>query len=130
MEVLYRVNPFATRAEAFSNWHTVAEEFYLKASTNPRQYERDLTELNSITYEYNGETYTASDYFSKANLTGLIVLSDGKVVAENYNQGVNDEITFHLWSASKSFISKNKFNRPSTAIKMNADVYSKYSTDT
>ena len=97
------LNPFATRAEVFSNWQTVSEQVHLKASTNPRQYKRDLTDLNSISYEYNGETYTAKDYFSKANLTGLMVLTDNKVVVENYSQGINKETTYHLWSASKSF---------------------------
>jgi len=99
------LNPFVTRSDAFRNWQTVSEYVHLKASTTPREYERDLIDLNDITYEYEGETYTAKDYFTKANLSGLMVLSDNKVVVENYSQGINEETTWHLWSASKSFTS-------------------------
>ena len=97
------LNPFATRAEVFSNWQTVSEQVDLKASANPRHYQRELTDLKSITYQYNGKTYTAEDYFSKAKLTGLMVLTDNKVVVENYDQGIDQATTYHLWSASKSF---------------------------
>ena len=99
------LNPFAERVEVFSNWQTVSEQVYLKASATPRTYNRDLTALSEITYEFDGEIFSAADYFEKANLTGLMVLVDGEVVVENYSQGIDDKTTYHLWSASKSFTS-------------------------
>lgn len=97
------LNPFAERGKVFSNWQTVSDQAHLTASNNPRQYDRVLTDLNSITYEYNGETYTAGDYFKKAKLTGLMVLADNKIVVENYREDLNKNTTYHLWSASKSY---------------------------
>jgi CubicO group peptidase (beta-lactamase class C family) len=103
--LFHKVNPFISRVHTQSNWHLVSPYAVLKASNNPRQYKRELTDLNDITYEYDGETYTAADYFSKANLVGLMVLYDNKVVVENYDQGVNDETTYMIMSSTKSFTS-------------------------
>jgi CubicO group peptidase (beta-lactamase class C family) len=97
------INPFAERGEAFMNWDKVSKQVHLKASYNPRKYERELTDLQGIDYEYNGKTYTAVDYFNKANLTGLMVLTDNKIVVENYREDMNKETTYHIWSATKSF---------------------------
>ncbi len=97
------LNPFAERGEAFMNWDKVSEQVHLLASDNPRKYERALKDLDDITYEFNGETYTAADYFSRANLTGLMVLVDDKVVLEKYREDMNKETTYHIWSATKSF---------------------------
>jgi len=97
------LNPFSERGEVFSNWQKVSEQVHLKASNNPRKYERELTDLTKITYQHEGETYTAADYFSKANLTGLMVLTGNKIIVENYREDMTQETTYHLWSASKSF---------------------------
>jgi len=103
--MFHKANPFISRIHTQSNWHLVSPYAVLKASDNPRQYERDLTDLSDITYEYEGETYTAADYFSKANLVGLMVLYDNKVVVENYDQGVKKDTTYMIMSSTKSFTS-------------------------
>jgi len=97
------VNPFTERGEAFMNWDKVSKQVYLTASDNPRNYERKLNDLSSIIYSFNGKSYTAADYFKKANLTGLMVLYDNKVVVENYREDMTKETTYHIWSATKSF---------------------------
>lgn len=103
--MFHQGNPFLDRIYTQSNWHLVSPYVVLKASDNPRQYERDLTKLGDITYEYEGETYSAEDYFSKANLVGLMVLHDNKVVAEKYDQGVMEDTTYMIMSSTKSFTS-------------------------
>jgi CubicO group peptidase (beta-lactamase class C family) len=103
--LFHKTNPFITRVHTHSNWHLLSPYAVLKASENPRHYERDLTDLSDITYEFEGQTYTAADYFSKANLVGLMVLYNNKVVVENYDQGVTAETTYHIMSSTKSFTS-------------------------
>lgn len=101
--MFHKANPFLERVYTQSNWHLVSPYAVLKAPDNPRQYQRDLTDLSDITYEYEGETYTAADYFKKANLVGLMVLHDNKVVVENYDQGVKEDTTYMIMSSTKSF---------------------------
>ena len=101
--MFHKANPFLERVYTQSNWHLVSPYAVLKAPDNPRQYVRDLTELNDITYEYEGETYTAADYFDRANLVGLMVLFDDRVVVENYDQGVTEDTTYMIMSSTKSF---------------------------
>jgi CubicO group peptidase (beta-lactamase class C family) len=103
--LFHKSNPFISRVHTHSNWHLVSPYAVLKASENPRRYQRELTDLSDITYEYKGETYTAADYFSKANLVGLMVLYDNKVVVENYDQGVSADTTYMIMSSTKSFTS-------------------------
>ena len=73
------------------------------APDNPRQYERDLIDLKAITYEYEGETYTAEHYFKKQNIIGLMILDDSKVVVEKYDQGITADTTYMIMSSTKSF---------------------------
>lgn len=103
--LFHQANPFITRIHTHSNWDLVSPYVTLKASENPRQYERDLVDLAEINYVYDGVTYTAEDYFDKANLVGFMVLHDGKVIAEKYDQGVNSETTYMVMSSTKSFTS-------------------------
>ncbi len=103
--MFHKANPFISRVHTQSNWHLLSPYAVLKAPENARQYQRELSDLNDISYEYEGETYTANDYFSKANLIGLMVLFDNKVVVENYDQGVTDDTTYMIMSSTKSFTS-------------------------
>lgn len=103
--LFHKANPFISRVHTQSNWHLVSPYAVLKASNNPRQYQRELIDLNDISYEYDGETYTAADYFNKANLVGLMVLADNKVMVENYDQGIDQATTYMIMSSTKSFTS-------------------------
>jgi CubicO group peptidase (beta-lactamase class C family) len=103
--LFHKNNPFITRVHTQSNWDLVSPYVVLKASDSPRQYQRKLTKLSDITYEYDGATYTAEDYFRKANLVGLMVLYDNKIVVENYDQGVDADTTYMIMSSTKSFTS-------------------------
>ncbi len=101
--LFHQANPFITRIHTHSNWHLVSPYVVLKAPKESRRYVRELVDLTDITYTHEGATYTAQDYFNKANLVGLMVLHDGKVVVENYAQGVTPSTTYMLMSSTKSF---------------------------
>lgn len=103
--LFHKANPFISRIHTHSNWHLVSPYAVLKASDTPRQYQRQTKALQEITYTYEGEIYTAQDYFRKANLVGLMVLYDNKIVAEHYDQGVAQDTTYMVMSSTKSFTS-------------------------
>ncbi len=101
--MFFKANPFLERVHTQSNWHLLSPHAALKASDNPRQYDRALSKLSDITYEFEGITYTAEDYYKKQNLVGLMVLHDNKVIVEKYDQGVNADTTYMIQSSAKSF---------------------------
>ena len=101
--MFHKANPFLERVHTQSNWHLLSPYALLKAPDNPRQYERDLIDLKAITYEYEGETYTAEHYFKKQNIIGLMILDDSKVVVEKYDQGITADTTYMIMSSTKSF---------------------------
>ena len=101
--LFHQANPFIGRVHTHSNWDLVSPYRTLTASERPRNYERALADLSEISYEFGGNVYTAADYFARANLVGLMVLYDGKVVAEKYDQGVTKDTTYMVMSSTKSF---------------------------
>jgi len=101
--LFHQANPFITRVHTHSNWDLVSPYRTLTASERPRDYKRALADLTEITYEFGGNVYTAADYFARANLVGLMVLYDGKVVTEKYDQGVSKDTTYMVMSSTKSF---------------------------
>ena len=93
------------RADIFTNWGAIQPLAELRASTNPRVYQRDLTSPGKIAYSLDGRRIPLTDYLDRANISGLMVLQDGVIKLEYYAHGLDEESRNHLWSASKSFTS-------------------------
>jgi CubicO group peptidase (beta-lactamase class C family) len=55
-----------------------------------------------ITYRYRNLSYTLDDYLNRQRATGLLVLKDGRVVAEHYRYGRTESMRFLSFSMAKS----------------------------
>ena len=93
----------ALRADLFADWGVIQPQAEIPSSSSPRIYERDLIDPATVTYEFDGERRTVADYIERANVSGLMLLRDGKVRIEVYRKGLDRESRSHIWSASKSF---------------------------
>lgn len=56
----------------------------------------------AITYRYRNLSYTLDDYLNRQRATGLLVLKDGRIVAEHYRYGRTDNARFLSFSMAKS----------------------------
>ena len=91
------------RADLFTNWHVIQPVAILSASADPREYQREVTAPDVISYAFAQERLPLTHYLEKANVSGLMVLQDGRVKLEYYGKGLNAESRNHIWSASKSY---------------------------
>lgn len=93
------------RANIFTHWEVIQPVALLQASTNPRQYQRNVSSLESVSYMIGNERIPLTAYLEKTNISGLMVLQDGEIKLEYYAKGLNAESRNHIWSATKSFTS-------------------------
>ncbi len=61
-----------------------------------------LPEPSPLRYQFLGRTYTLDDYLSHQRVTGLLILKDGKIVAERYQYKRMPETRFISFSIAKS----------------------------
>lgn len=59
----------------------------------------------SFRYNFEGGSYTLSDYLDRRRVTGLLILKDGLVAAEHYRYGRKDDARFISFSMAKSVTS-------------------------
>jgi CubicO group peptidase (beta-lactamase class C family) len=93
------------RAELFTHWEVIQPHSQLPASSTPAVFERRLTSVDGVTYEFEGQTHPLSDYLEKANVTGFLVLAADRVRLEYYAKGLSAQSRNQIWSATKSFTS-------------------------
>ena len=58
-----------------------------------------------IRYRYRNLQYTLQDYLERQRATGLLVLKDGRIVAEHYRYGRKEDARFLSFSMAKSLTS-------------------------
>jgi CubicO group peptidase (beta-lactamase class C family) len=63
------------------------------------------TEAVEIRYRFRNLSYTLQDYLDRQRATGLLVLKDGRIVAEHYRYGRRDDARFLSFSMAKSVTS-------------------------
>ena len=64
-----------------------------------------LNKLSQLRYEMDGERLGLDDYLRRQNVTGLLVLSKGRVVYEYYGAGNTDKTLWTSRSVAKSVVS-------------------------
>lgn len=70
------------------------------------QFEYNRQNLNNITFtNLNGETESLRSHLDRTFTDGLLILKDGKIVTEEYHNGMKPHTRHHLMSASKSLTS-------------------------
>jgi CubicO group peptidase (beta-lactamase class C family) len=58
-----------------------------------------------FTYSYKGATYTPAQFLDRSYTNALLVMKDGRIVAEIYRNNTNERTRFIGWSMTKSFTS-------------------------
>jgi CubicO group peptidase (beta-lactamase class C family) len=101
--------PRGTPATMYSEPHKVgsfsAVEQILKTRKVPRGDDVATFEHGEpadITYRFEGAKHTLDDYLDRRRVTGLVVLKDGKIVAERYRYGRTEHDKFISFSVAKS----------------------------
>ncbi|MGR5193480.1 serine hydrolase domain-containing protein [Vibrio rotiferianus] len=70
------------------------------------EFETDLQDLGDITFtNVKGELETFQSMLDRTFSDGVLILKDGKIVTEQYYNGMKPHIRHHLMSASKSLTS-------------------------
>jgi CubicO group peptidase (beta-lactamase class C family) len=59
----------------------------------------------TIAYRYKGASYTLADYLERQRATGLLILKNGEIAAEQYRYGRKDDARFLSFSMAKSVTS-------------------------
>jgi len=68
-------------------------------------FERDERALDGISFEHRGKRYTVGEMLDATYTDSLLVLKDGRVVTEWYDDGIDAATTHLLMSVSKSLTS-------------------------
>lgn len=71
------------------------------ASTQPLPLPR-AEQAPPIHYRYRNLSYTLQEYLDRQRTTGLLILKDGRIVAEHYRYGRTEEARFLSFSMAKS----------------------------
>lgn len=98
-----RVTIPSQRVGVFTHWERIWPVDTIPASPMPRVYPRAVAAIQGVRYRYAGRERSVGDYMRDANVNGIMVLSDGKVVFENYRNGIGPDTRHTLWSAAKSY---------------------------
>lgn len=84
------------RAEYFSTWERLTPYQDIHASAQPRAYERDLRDLGALRFVSQGEEKSLSTYLEDHAITGLMVVDDGTIAFEHFDQGVGADTNYHI----------------------------------
>jgi CubicO group peptidase (beta-lactamase class C family) len=59
----------------------------------------------AVTYQAKGKTATTDEFMSRNDVTGLLLIKDGKIVLERYGSGNTEKTKWPSWSIAKSVTS-------------------------
>jgi CubicO group peptidase (beta-lactamase class C family) len=71
----------------------------------PSPLPRAAAPLPEVTYRLAGRTFGLDDYLAHQNVTGLLILKDGRIAYEYYGQGNTDRTLWTSRSVAKSVVS-------------------------
>lgn len=77
----------------------------IKAGGSPSELPRSEKELGKVVADIKGQKYDLYDYLALNQVTGLLVLKDGKVVYETYQRGNTPKTRWMSMSVAKSISS-------------------------
>jgi len=72
-------------------------------ASGPAPLPRNIAPL-ALSYEWRGEMKTLDQYLEEGSVTGLTVLRDGEIAAQEFRHGAGPETRFTSWSVAKSFV--------------------------
>ena len=110
--IVKRAYRFATLAKKskiawnFSNMENLFPHHTISKSKTPYYFPKNDTifELPKI-FESQQKNYNTTDFLDSTLTKGIVILQDGKMMYENYWQGMTDSTTHISFSVSKSYVS-------------------------
>ncbi len=88
-----------------SDWYRDIEDVYQVATVKRGDKVHPLPMANrqiEVTFDYEGKRWTLDDYMKAYNVSGVLVLKDGKVVLERYGMGRKPDDRWTSFSVAKS----------------------------
>lgn len=93
------------RRVGFKNLHRIYPTRLLPASASPLPLGSRTRDLSELTYTVDGERFTVGDFLEHDSSIGVIVVQDGDVVLEYYEQGNDEKSPWVSFSVTKSVTS-------------------------
>jgi len=95
--------------EQQTEWYPAIETVYRSATVKHGGHVRPLPKadhaIDSLTYSHGEKSWTVEDYMKAYNVSGLMVVKDGKVLLERYGLGRKPEDRWISFSVTKSITS-------------------------
>jgi CubicO group peptidase (beta-lactamase class C family) len=95
--------------EQQTEWYPAIETVYRTATVKRGDYVRPLPKaersIDNLTYSQADKTWTVDDYMKAYNVSGVMVVKDGKVMLERYGLGRKPEDRWISFSVTKSITS-------------------------
>jgi len=92
-----------TRVENFRHMDRIFPSVPMPASDQPVSFPRAPGTLPA-TFEHDGRTVSVQEFLQRSDTTGLMVLKDGVIRAEEYFQGASETSRFTSWSIAKTVV--------------------------
>ncbi|KAF0809073.1 beta-lactamase [Alcanivorax sp. S71-1-4] len=92
-----------TRVENFRHMDRIFPSVPMPASDQPVSFPRAPGPLPA-TFEHDGRTVSVQEFLQRSDTTGLMVLKDGVIRAEEYFQGASETSRFTSWSIAKTVV--------------------------
>ena len=89
----------------FRNIHRLFPSRTIAPARKPSPLSPAATPLGTVTFSASGRTYDLEDYVRENRVTGLLVLKDGRVALERYEQGNTSRTRWMSMSIAKSVTS-------------------------
>ena len=89
----------------YRNADLVGAARWFEASDDPYPLASAPRDLSAVTYEVEGETFTADAYIRDRRIAGLLVVKDDAVVFERYGLGNDENSRWISFSIAKSVVS-------------------------
>ena len=92
-----------TRVENFRHMDRIFPSVPMHPSDHPVSFPRAPGRLPA-TFEHDGRTVSVQEFLQRSDTTGLMVLKDGVIRAEEYFQGASETSRFTSWSIAKTVV--------------------------
>ena len=94
--------------EQQTEWYPAIETVYRTATVKRGDYVRPLPKADrtlEVSYSHGEKSWTVDDYMKATNVSGVMVVKDGKVLLERYGLGRKPEDRWISFSVTKSITS-------------------------
>ncbi|MCR9279851.1 MAG: beta-lactamase family protein [Pseudomonadaceae bacterium] len=93
------------KIEAFRSQRELAPTRLIAPGTDVLELERTLADVSDLTIATSNGTLSLDEYLKEANVAGLMVVQDGKVLLERYLYGNTKDTRWISFSVTKSVVS-------------------------